>query len=302
LLSSTLAKRIFFGSLMIGVVVGIVLLDGFLFGCGDGGSSAQSLRGLLVAIILAALAGVGCAELRRLGRAGNFNPSLWGMIVITTALITEPCWSGWLKINSVYCLAATLMLGIFLAGFLQVRNQGITGTIANLGFTAFGVIYLGLGCWFILAIRRFHPNPAGLWEELGYLAMFLTCAKCCDIGAYFTGRFLGQHKWVPTISPKKTWEGLIGGIILSMIVASLFAGLSGIISMTAAPVFGLLVAVAGQLGDLLESMLKRDAGCKDSAGLIPEFGGVLDLLDSVIAAGPVAYFFLAMVSGAGELK
>ncbi|MBN2378113.1 MAG: phosphatidate cytidylyltransferase [Sedimentisphaerales bacterium] len=283
---------------MIGVVAGIILLDGILFGSGADGSNVQSWRGILVAVILAVLAGVGCAELQHLGRAGNFNPSLWEMVVITTAVITEPYWSGWLKINSGYCLAAVLMMGIFLAGYLQVRSRGISGTIANQGFTAFGVIYLGLGCWFILAIRRFHPHPAGLWDELGYLVMFLTCAKSCDIGAYFTGRFLGRHKWVPAISPKKTWEGLIGGIILAMIVASLFGRLSGIMSVTAALVFGLLIAVAGQLGDLLESMLKRDAGCKDSAGLIPEFGGVLDLLDSVIAAAPVAYFFLVIVAGA----
>jgi phosphatidate cytidylyltransferase len=123
--------------------------------------------------------------------------------------------------------------------------------------------------------------------------VFLTCVKFCDIGAYFTGRFLGRHLWVPSISPKKTWEGFFGGIVIAVIAASLFAQFSAIMGIGRAVVFGVVAAVTGQLGDLLESMLKRDAGSKDSASLIPEFGGVLDLLDSVLVAAPFAYLVLA---------
>ena len=103
------------------------------------------------------------------------------------------------------------------------------------------------------------------------------------------GRLLGGK---PLFGPGKTWEGFIGGIILSMIVASLFAMFSGIMEIGIALLFGLMVAVVGQLGDLLESMLKRDANSKESARLIPEFGGVLDLLDSVVVAAPFAYLIL----------
>ncbi|MCK4628471.1 MAG: phosphatidate cytidylyltransferase, partial [Sedimentisphaerales bacterium] len=151
------------------------------------------------------------------------------------------------------------------------------------------IIYLGVGGWFLMAIRLIGRSEPGTWGQIGPLVMFLACVKSCDIGAYFTGRFLGRHKMIPSISPGKTWEGLIGGVVLAVIAASLFACFVGIIGYGKSAVFGVAVAVSGQLGDLLESMLKRDAGSKDSASLVPEFGGVLDLLDSPLAAAPIAY-------------
>ncbi|MBN1764650.1 MAG: phosphatidate cytidylyltransferase, partial [Sedimentisphaerales bacterium] len=113
--------------------------------------------------------------------------------------------------------------------------------------------------------------------------------KCSDIGAYFTGRFIGRHKLAPGISPGKTWEGFCGGIILAVIIASLFSNFSGIMNIGRSIVFGITIAIIGQLGDLLESMYKRDAGSKDSDNLVPEFGGMLDLVDSPLIAAPVAY-------------
>ena len=122
--------------------------------------------------------------------------------------------------------------------------------------------------------------------------LFLLTVKCADIGAYFTGKAVGRHLWVPQISPAKTWEGFIGGILLASIIASLFARLFDIIPVAVALFFGGVIGIFGQLGDLLESMLKRDAGEKDAAHLLPAFGGVLDLVDSVIVAAPVAYWIL----------
>lgn len=122
--------------------------------------------------------------------------------------------------------------------------------------------------------------------------MFLATVKSCDIGAYFIGSAWGKRPLAPEVSPKKTWEGTLGGVGVSAVVAVLFALFSGIMSVKAAVGFGVIVAVAGQLGDLFESMLKRDAMLKDSASLVPEFGGVLDILDSPLAAAPLAWVLL----------
>ena len=126
--------------------------------------------------------------------------------------------------------------------------------------------------------------------------------KATDIGAYTTGRLFGRRKLAPTLSPGKTWEGAIGGLIFAVIGSMLALGplaesldveitRSGITWLTIAVIYGLVVGAAGVFGDLAESMLKRDAGVKDSSEWLLGFGGVLDLLDSLLLAAPVAYVF-----------
>ena len=119
--------------------------------------------------------------------------------------------------------------------------------------------------------------------------MFVFVIKSADIGAYSIGTLFGKHKFSPKISPKKTWEGMIGAIAAAMIVAIGFARSCDIMSLWAAIVFGFCFAFIGQLGDLAESMIKRDAEQKDSASKIPGFGGVLDVIDSPLVAAPFAY-------------
>lgn len=179
-------------------------------------------------------------------------------------------------------------------GLVQGARSGNQGTLANLAVLCFAVLYLGLGGWFIVAIRMVGGSADSAWGQSGAVLMFLACVKSADIGAYLIGSQIGRHPWVPSISPKKTWEGFIGGVVLAVIVGWLFAAFSDIMSVGMGIVFGAVVAVTGQLGDLLESMLKRDAGSKDSAKLVPEFGGALDLLDSVIVAAPFALVVLLL--------
>jgi len=143
-----------------------------------------------------------------------------------------------------------------------------------------------------MQIRLLGKNADSAWGQIQYVVLFLAVVKSTDIGAYFTGRFLGRHKWVPSISPKKTWEGLIGGILTAMFVSFLFSVLSGIISVAVALILGWVAALSGQLGDLLESLMKRDTASKDSGALVPEFGGVLDMIDSVVVAAPFGYAVL----------
>jgi phosphatidate cytidylyltransferase len=126
--------------------------------------------------------------------------------------------------------------------------------------------------------------------------MFIFVVKSSDIGAYTFGRLFGKHKLSPRVSPKKTWEGLGGAVIAAALVSVAFAAVFGIMTIWLAPVFGACMAVVGQLSDLSESMLKRDAQQKDSSNRVPGFGGILDVIDSLLFAAPVAYLFFRLAA------
>ena len=142
-------------------------------------------------------------------------------------------------------------------------------------------------CLFILGIRILH----GPWVLLA----FIFTVKGSDIGAYTFGRLFGKHKLCPTISPGKTWEGLAGAMLFGLGVSLGFSLFCGIMSPLWAVVFGAVFGVLGQLGDLAESMIKRDAASKDSSSSIPGFGGILDVIDSPLATAPIAFLFFNLV-------
>ena len=166
-------------------------------------------------------------------------------------------------------------------------------TFESLGASLLIIAYSG----FLLGITAQLRWVAG--SEAGYLVLgsLLIAAKTCDIGAYTFGRLFGKTKMAPLLSPGKTWAGAVGGVATSTVAT--WAWLSVVPPLFnvawqpsptwAACLFGAVVGLTGMIGDLCESLLKRDAGKKDSAALFPGFGGLLDLLDSVLYAGPVAY-------------
>jgi phosphatidate cytidylyltransferase len=130
------------------------------------------------------------------------------------------------------------------------------------------------------------------------LVSLIATVKMSDTGQYWMGRMFGRHKLAPAVSPGKTWEGALGGVLFAIGTAwliftwgDLALTVGDAIAITS---FAAAVAVAGIVGDLAESMLKRDAGVKDSSTWMPGFGGVLDLLDSLLGAAPVAYLFWAL--------
>ena len=128
-----------------------------------------------------------------------------------------------------------------------------------------------------------------------FFLFFVFVVKLCDIGAYAMGKWLGKHKFSPVISPKKTWEGMAGGVILAVIAASIFALVFDIMPLWQAVVFGIIFAFIGQLGDLAESMLKRAAEQKDASTAVPGFGGILDVIDSPLASAVFAYIFFRII-------
>lgn len=180
---------------------------------------------------------------------------------------------------------AVTLLGVFL---LQYLRHGTEGAIGNCGVNCLSIIYLGVLSSLVLAIRI----DFGPW----HLLMAVFTVKSADIGAYTIGTLFGKHKFSPKISPGKTWEGMVGALTAGAVVSVVFAGVSGIMDWWLGSIFGICFAVVGQVGDLVESMIKRDARQKDSANDVPGFGGVMDIIDSPLAAMPFAYVFFNLVA------
>ena len=154
-------------------------------------------------------------------------------------------------------------------------------TITHLSLAAFSILYVGGLLGFIIQLRLL---PNGMLALLSLVFV----VKVSDIGQYTSGKLFGKHKLAPLLSPGKTWQGTIGGIAISMLLTVLVFR-TPLNSPASLLVYAFLLGVAGIVGDLAESLLKRDAGVKDSSSWLPGFGGVLDILDSLLVAAPVAY-------------
>ena len=168
--------------------------------------------------------------------------------------------------------------------------------LGHIAVTVFGIMYVGwLGSH--LVMMRPFPASLGLEDSLGAHLVFLTALVVwfTDTAAYLAGVAIGRHKLAPRISPKKTIEGAVGGLVGGALAGYLATHwFVGFLTPLAGSLLGLLGAAVGQLGDLVESMLKRDVGLKDSAELIPGHGGVLDRFDSLLFTGPVFYYFFRL--------
>jgi phosphatidate cytidylyltransferase len=279
-----LRYRLIFGTLMTLAFIGIVLLNGYF----DRSLSAvpaydKPYRGTLVVILVALLMVPALFELSKLAGAKGIKILLPVSIPASALISTSYYWPFFVFTFDIFTLFLALTL---MACFLYQRiRYGLSGVLANCGAACFSILYLGL-------LGAFAPATYidfGPWHFL----MLVFVVKCSDIGAYTAGRLFGKHKFSPVISPKKTWEGMAGGVVLAAVVAVAFAVIFGIMSWRLAIIFGVVFAFLGQLGDLAESMLKRDAETKDSSNSVPGFGGILDVVDSVLITAPFGYLFFS---------
>ena len=199
-------------------------------------------------------------------------------------------------------LTALFIMGAFLLIFKEEpKRQNVTSVIVTLGVA----MYI---CWnLFFMVRLFFLN--GVYDMGGRLLLLymIVCTKMADVGAYIVGSYTanrpgGNHKLSPSLSPKKSWEGLVGGTVFSVVVALLLLMVPGmttycgrqVFGIFSAIVFGILVSVIGLVGDLAESALKRSAGLKDS-GKMPGLGGMLDVLDSLVFVAPLYYAYVMSV-------
>ncbi len=181
-------------------------------------------------------------------------------------------------------LASAVVLSLIWIVLRQRREGAFVGWAWTLG----GILYVGFLLSYFVGLRGLEDG-----RNWVFLALLVTFAS--DTAAYFVGRALGRHKLAPRISPAKTWEGTIAGFIGAIVIALLFTlptPLQLPIGCGQAVLLGFLVSLFGQLGDLAESLLKRNTGVKDSSSLLAGHGGFLDRIDSIVLAGVVVYYYV----------
>ncbi len=187
-----------------------------------------------------------------------------------------------------------LFIAITIVLFLYELFRNKSSVILNVGATLLGIFYLGLFSSSILMIREYFSELEMFYSEGGYIVIsIMVSIWVCDSAAFFIGSAFGKHKLFPRVSPNKSWEGAIAGFVFSVItMIAAKALVLDSISLNSAIIIGVIIGVIGQLGDLVESLIKRDAGVKDSSGIIPGHGGIFDRFDSLLLTAPVVYLYL----------
>ena len=275
-----LRTRLIFGPLMAAAACGLLWWDG---------ANGPRYPGLF--LLAVALAVLGTRELLSLFPADARPRSC--VTVLGVVLVVAANWFGPLTTADrpwdfvLFAAAAVVLLALVTEVGSYRGDAAGTSRVAG---TALAVVYLGVFPSFLVRLRWLPDDRAGV-----ALLLAIFVPKCCDIGAYFTGRLIGRTPMAPLLSPKKTWEGFAGGMLFAVgtAVGLSFAGPVFRLGLSEAVAFGLAVGVSGVVGDLAESLMKRDARAKDASAAVPGFGGVLDVIDSVIFAAPVAHLFLA---------
>ncbi len=265
----------------------------------SGGTFVRTITGLVLAALslaliwlpgfhavfvlyAAVLVGIGAWEYAELARArGVAVPR--GLLAAASVLVVCAAYSHEMRLALSVFVFAVLGLGLW-----HLRTGA--RTLAGLTVSVFGVAYTGLFGAHFCALHALAHGPA-------LVTLLAVAIVLSDTGAYFTGKSIGRSKMAPNISPKKTWEGSVGGFVFAaagMLVLWLLSryGPAGLFPEAPWHLYcgiGLVLAAVGQAGDLVESMLKRDAGVKDSGALFPGHGGVLDRCDGFLFAAPVLY-------------
>jgi phosphatidate cytidylyltransferase len=283
-----LKYRLFFGTLMTAFFAALVIFDGWLDGSLSASAVNKPVQGTLLCILIALLVIPAQMEMSKLAAAKNLKIFTPLAIIASILFATTWYWPQLARIEPRLYLCFVSAFALMTLLLYQYIRYGISEVLANCGASYFSIIYLGLLGSFALAVRI----DFGPWA----LLMFVFVVKSADIGAYSIGSIFGKHKFSPKISPGKSWEGMAGAVATAIIVAILFAIICDIMVWWLAAIFGFCFAFLGQMGDLAESLLKRDAKQKDSANRVPGFGGILDILDSLLLTAPFAYLFFMLNS------
>lgn len=247
-------------------------------------------------VLITALSVLTLREFYQLMRASGYAPfdkvglAFGGFITLAPWLNAQFGWPLHLLLP-----LATIVFAVRLLGERTPETR-----VESLASTLFGLVYVSVMMAFLVAIIT--PRAGDTVPDGGRLLLCLwliATVKFCDVGALLTGMAIGRHKMSPQISPKKTWEGAIGGVVVSMGIGATIAWLArdvfpGHMTPLVAALMAAPIATLGIVADLVESVLKRRANMKDSGTTIPGIGGMFDLSDSLLLTAPVAYFFFGL--------
>lgn len=234
----------------------------------------------------------------------TYRPRQWTVLVGTTVILVGVTLAYWLQPRSAFVRtlapgewSALITVGV-LAGVLveeMLRYQAPGGVVERLSLTFWAIFYSGQLLSYLFALRLGRPDASGLFALFSVVCV----TKCADAGAYFVGKSFGRHRMTPLLSPKKTWEGAAGGLVAAVLAAwavdwylkPTWLGDRPAASWGVLVLYGVTLALAGMLGDLAESLVKRDCQQKDSSHWLPGLGGTLDIFDSLLFAGPVGWLW-----------
>jgi phosphatidate cytidylyltransferase len=284
--------RLLLGTLFIGALVGLCWLDGNQIGGAPPGAWLFPLALLL---------SLGASdEMLRLAGKPDEKPIAWvvslGNLAIVgssgVAFLSRKPGQPATELELLAWPLIAFMLAILLAFVGEmVRYEQAGRVVVRVALAALSFAYVGLLLSFVVQLRLLPGNLRGMTALVSLIAV----VKMGDSGAYTIGRLFGRHKMTPKLSPGKTWEGAVGAVLGAALGAWLAFRLMPQESANAETfrwgwiIYGIIVGIAGMIGDLAESLIKRDAGRKDSSAWMPGFGGILDILDSILFAAPVAW-------------
>ena len=279
------------------------LLSGLL--AGAFGLLVVGLGGWWFTLALGVIVHLGLLEFFRMAQFKGMRPAMKTTLVACQLLLFSTQWANSGGLPALLPDAVLPLSGAAICGWLLLQPK--TGSIADIAASIFGLFYLGFLPSHWLRLRNltdFDVAPIlqrlsidNSWLSSGLLITLAACLMvvASDIGSYMIGRQIGRHPLSP-ISPSKTIEGAIGGALCSVIVGALMASLMGwTLAWLSGGLLGALVAFFALVGDLTESMMKRDAGIKDSGDALPGHGGILDRIDSYLFTPAVVYYALILM-------
>jgi len=238
-------------------------------------------------LLIAAVALAGTYEFYHMANFDRREPLIYLGLLWALALVLSPHYRSPDVLPIV--ITATMLISLI----CLLCRPSKEGAFRNWAWTIVGALYVGWMLSYWLNLRGLEDG-----RNWVYLAMLTTFAN--DTGAFFIGRARGKHKLAPTISASKTWEGAVGGLICAILGAVVIATVLNLISPFTFRywqiiLLGFLIGLFAQLGDLVESLLKRNIGVKESGNLLPGHGGILDRFDSLIFVGAVVYYYVIWV-------
>ena len=229
-------------------------------------------------------------EFSMMARKKGASVNIWiGLLAVFFLLLNQ--------FNFIFETYSFLLILIAVLTMVELfRNKD--SAIINVSVALLGIFYIGLFAGSLIGIREYYPHVNNIYLRGGYIIISIFATIwICDSAAFFGGTAFGKHKLFPRVSPKKSWEGAIFGFIFA-VISMILAKMSIVNFLSWKSVFsiGIIIGIFGQIGDLIESLFKRDAGVKDSSGLLPGHGGIFDRFDSLLYTAPLILIYLKYFS------